>query len=158
MKASMMPVIRVTDRTWKRMQRHAKPFVHKPEDVLVMALDALDEKAGFKPLPNPEVAMGLPIRRTRKLPQKSFRNPLLKTLLEMGGRAHASEIKGAIEPKVAPMLSDVDYKTVSTGDPRWWNAICWERAALVRDGLFSQDSPRGVWELTEKGKLASLEL
>ena len=154
----MMPVLRVTDRTWERMQRHAKPFVHKPEDILVMALNALDEKVGLKPLPNPEIGIGVPVRRTRKLPQKAFRKPLLKILLEMGGRAYASDIKRVIGPKVAPMLSDVDYKSVSSGDPRWWNAICWERADLVREGYFSNDSPRGIWELTDKGRLAAQEL
>ena len=154
----MMPVIRVTDRTWERLQRHAKPFVHKPEDVLVMALDALDATVGLKPLPNPEIGLGVQVRRTRKLPQKAFRKPLIKTLLEMGGRANASEIRRVIKSKVAPLLGEVDYKKVSNGDPRWWNAICWERAHLVREEYFSKASPRGVWELTEKGMLAAQEL
>jgi hypothetical protein len=57
-----------------------------------------------------------------------------------------------MEGKMAPLLSEADYQLVSSGDPRWWNAICWERADLVREGLFVDYSERGVWELSEKGK------
>jgi hypothetical protein len=56
------------------------------------------------------------------------------------------------ERKMASLLSEADYQPVSSGDERWWNAICWERADLVREGLFRDYSERGVWELSEKGK------
>jgi Mrr N-terminal domain len=45
-----------------------------------------------------------------------------------------------------------DYESVSTGDPRWWNAVCWERSELVKEGLMRDDSSRGVWEISGAGK------
>jgi len=147
----MMPVIRISDATWERLKAHARPFEDKPEDVVVLALDALDEKFGQKP--------SRPAKNTRakeisgkKLPQKEFRLPLMKAVLELGGSADVSAVRRLMEKKVTPQLSDADYEPVSGGDPRWWNATCWERANLVREGFFMTDSPRGVWELSEKGK------
>jgi Mrr restriction endonuclease-like protein len=150
MEVTMMPVIRVSEATWERMKTHARPFEDKPEDIVNMALDALDEKLGRKPIshvkPAPVVRLG------KTLPQKEFRLPLMKAVLELGGSAQVPEIRRVMEKKMKPLLTDRDYEHVSTGEPRWWNAICWERANLVREGLFKNSSPRGIWELSEQGK------
>ena len=39
-----MPVVHLSTETYKRLQRHAKPFVDSPEDIVKRAIDALDEK------------------------------------------------------------------------------------------------------------------
>ncbi len=148
-----MPVIRISDATWTRLQSHVtRPFEEKPEDVVNLALDALDEKRGRARAAPSEAPIARKRAAGKKLPQKQFRAPLMKVLLELGGSAHVSKIRSIMLSKMAPMLSDADYEMVSTGDPRWWNAICWERADLVREGLFAKDDERGVWSLTEKGK------
>ena len=79
--------------------------------------------------------------------------PLLKTLAELGGSARVSDIRQALEKKISSLLRAGDYEKVSTGEVRWWNAVCWERANLVREGLFEDDKVRGVWKLSMKGKL-----
>jgi hypothetical protein len=112
-------------------------------------LDALDEKLGRKPTgssPKPTKA----VSKGKKLPQKEFRQPLIVALRELGGSAHVTEIRNLMERKIAPVLNDGDYEKVSTGEVRWWNATCWERANMVRDGLIAESSERGVWELTNK--------
>lgn len=147
----MMPVIRVSKSTFERLAANARPFEDKPEDVIIMALNALDEKRGRKP---PVAAPQKPASTGKKLPQREFRMPLIEVLNHLGGAAHVSEIRPAMEAKMAPRLSDADFEPVSSGDPRWWNAVCWERANLVREGLFEGESDRGVWELTLKGKAA----
>ena len=150
----MMPVMRVSDVTWDRLKSHARPFEDKPEDIVNLALDALDEKLGKvtpKPAKKRAVYKG---EGGRKLPQKEFRAPLLKTLHELGGTANVSEIHKVMEKKLAPLLSEADYQPVSTGDPRWWNAVCWERSNLAKEGLILRDSERGVWTLSDKGKRA----
>jgi Mrr N-terminal domain len=148
----MMPVIRVSAKTWERMKNYARelPFA-SPDDVVGVALDALDEHGLPAPKaeadPKPKGA-----RRGNKLPQKEFRLPLLETLHDLGGKSAVSVIREQIEPKIAPRLSDADYVAVTTGEPRWWNAVCWERSSLVKDGLLKSDSSRGVWELSESGR------
>jgi hypothetical protein len=37
-----MPVIRVSQQTWKRLKKHATPLDHTANDVVEMALDALE--------------------------------------------------------------------------------------------------------------------
>lgn len=44
-----------------------------------------------------------------------------------------------------------DLALLSSGEPRWWNATQFERYALKEEGYLRDDSPRGVWELSEKG-------
>jgi predicted DNA-binding transcriptional regulator AlpA len=150
----MMPVIRVTQSTWERLQRHAQPFVEKPEDIIVLALNALDEKVG-RNTANLVMVKG-PVDEGeiegKKLPQKALRLPLLQAVLKLGGSARVWELRGEMEKKVAPLLGPADYRAVSSGEPRWWNAICWERADLVREGVFANDGERGVWKLTEEGR------
>jgi len=45
----------------------------------------------------------------KKLPQKEFRMPLMKTLFELGGSAHVSEIRKVMERKMASLLNEADY-------------------------------------------------
>jgi Mrr N-terminal domain len=146
-----MPVVRLSASTMDRLKSHAEPFVDKPEDVVNRALDALDEKLGRIPKPQtapvPEKTAG-----GKKLPQKEFRLPLLKTLLDLGSSANVSEIRKLMETKVGSLLSEADYQLVSSGDPRWWNAVCWERSNLAKEGLIDRNTERGVWALTEEGK------
>ena len=39
-----MPAVHLSSETYKQLQKHAEPFVDSPEDIVKMALDALDEK------------------------------------------------------------------------------------------------------------------
>lgn len=143
----MMPVIRISDTTWDRLKRHARPLEDSVDDVVNRAIDALEGRTQEASRPARRV------RRTsgEKLPQEQFHEPLLRTLLELKGSASTSQVKAAIEPKLTPLLKNGDFEKVSTGDPRWWNATCWARNDLVKLGLLCGNSPRGVWELSEQG-------
>lgn len=147
-----MPVMRVSDQTWERLKRYARPLEDKAEDVVKRALDALDEaiSEGKTQTTSP------PSARTRsrkgKTPQKAFRHALLATLCSLGGSATVADVRKTIEPRIASHLRPGDHDRVSTGDPRWWNAVCWERMDCVREGLLVNGSPRGVWAITDKGK------
>lgn len=144
----MMPVIRISDATFSRLQTHAKPLEDTAEDVVRLALDALDKSKGMKaPLPKPKKTR----RRENKTPQRDFRLPLMEILLELGGSAELNDIRKKLLPAMKPKLTEDDFEPVSNGDERWWNATCWERSELVKEGLFRNDSPRGVWELSAEG-------
>lgn len=146
----MMPVIRVSVETYARLKKYAQPFEDTPESVITKALTALemiDGAASPAPLASTAQRTDAP-----KLPQKEFRYPLLMTLLKFGGKAQAKDVRSVLGPIMTPKLSEGDYESVSTGDPRWWNATCWERSDLVKDGLMRDDSERGVWEISEAGK------
>ena len=158
----MMPVIRISETTWERLKQHARPFEDSPEDIVKLGLDALDKLAGHSPKPveKPLREAGRPRKDATgvKLPQKEFRKPLLQLLHQLGGSAGLGELREKLLPRVQSRLSEADYATVSTGEPRWWNATCWERSEMVKDGLLRADSPRGRWELSEGGRRDAIRL
>jgi hypothetical protein len=151
-----MPVIRISQKTWERLKSHATPLEHSANDVVNMALDAL-EAAQRKNQPAPRrSAFALTTRSRRSQQHKRFslkqlRAPLLQTLYARGGKAYSREIRAAMEQLVVPVLGPAAYELVSNGQPRWWNAVCSLRNDLIRDGIFVADSERGIWELSKRG-------
>lgn len=144
-----MPVVRISDATWARLKIYARPLEDTPDDVIRLALDALDKARGQRPPKVPST----PVRpKGKKLAQRAFRAPLMRVLLELGGSAYSRDIRERLDPLVRPLLGTADLAPVSTGEPRWWNAVCWERNDLVKEGLFRGDSDRGIWELSENGR------
>lgn len=146
----MSPVVRLSDSTYARLQSHGRPFEDKPEDVIVRALDALDLQTNRPP--KSELPPSDPPSEKKRLSQQELRHPLLTTMVALGGEAHVGEIRKAMQIAIAAQLSEADHEPVSSGDPRWWNAVCWERKRLVDEGLFADNSPRGVWKITDAGR------
>lgn len=148
----MMPVIRISDATFARLQAHARPLEDTADDVVRLALDALEKLkgAGNKLMPAPQVKKTR--RRGNKTPQRDFRIPLLKVLLDLGGSAEVQDVRRKMLPAMKDRLTQDDYEPVSTGEERWWNATCWERSELKKEGLLRGDSDHGIWELSEKGR------
>ena len=59
-----------------------------------------------------------------------------------------------VEKKMKGILNEYDYRPLPS-DPksiRWRNTVQWCRNSLVREGLLKNDSPYGIWEISEKGK------
>ncbi len=89
----------------------------------------------------------------QKTPQEVFWVPILAALEELGGRGRASEILDRVESMVRDRLVEVDWEVLSNGRSiRWRNTAQWARYQMVQEGLLTPDSPRGVWEITAKGR------
>jgi hypothetical protein len=153
-----MPVIRISQQTWERLKTYATPLEDTADDLVNVALDALEAaRRKGRHIARDSIAAPLPKRksnqpkRRKRAPLKKFRAPLLDTLYRLGGKAYSREIRKMIERLVAPMLGKGDYELVSNAQPRWWNAICSVRNELIREGLFRNDSERGIWELSKQG-------
>ncbi len=50
--------------------------------------------------------------------------------------------------------ADVDFEPLASSpeQPRWRNAAQWARNALREKGLVRDDSPHGVWAISDKGR------
>jgi restriction system protein len=93
------------------------------------------------------------LRRGARTPEAAYYKPILQELVEMGGRGRAADVLEKVEKRMKSVLNDVDYEQLSTNpDPRWRNAAQWARNTMVQDGLLKADSPRGVWEISDKGQ------
>lgn len=151
-----MPVIRISDATMQRLKAWAEPLEDTAESALAKALDAAEETTKRTGSDLPKTAAPAPRDPRRrpaspKLPQKEFRKPLLEALYDLGGSARVTDLRPAVKNRMMSALLPGDLEHVSTGEERWWNATCWERSNLVKEGYLRDDSPRGTWELSASG-------
>ena len=89
--------------------------------------------------------------RTR---EEAYYKPILQALDEMGGSGQVKDVLDRVGEIMKPVLKDVDYEplTSSPDHLRWRNAAQWARQSMIYDGLLKSDSPRGIWEVSEKGR------
>jgi restriction system protein len=93
------------------------------------------------------------LQRGMRTPEERYYGPLLEVLTEMGGSAKVAEVLSRVGTKMKGILKPCDYEPLASGpdNPRWRNAVQWARNSMVREGLLKNDSPRGVWEISDKG-------
>lgn len=94
------------------------------------------------------------LRKGVRTPESAYYRPILRVLDEMGGSGKVAEILERVGQIMKPVLKKVDYDPLASGpdNPRWRNAAQWARNSMIRDGLLKGDSPRGVWEISDKGR------
>ena len=104
---------------------------------------------------SPSFHFDLLIQRTPpgiKTPQVQYRLPILQVLIEMGGKARTGLVLDRVSELMAGILNDFDRERLPQGkDIRWRNTAMWERLDMVKEGLLSDQSPNGTWEITELG-------
>lgn len=90
-----------------------------------------------------------------RTPEAAYYQPILKAINELGGSAKVSEVLEKVEQSMKKELRQVDYEPFRSGleTPRWRNAAQWARYTLVTEGLLASTSPRGIWEITEAGRV-----
>jgi hypothetical protein len=99
-----------------------------------------------KPVPPP------PISKEKPTPQTAYFIPILETLVELGGSGKIAQILEKVKSKMKPVLKEVDYEKLPNGQVRWINYAEWARKKMIGEGRLRPDSPRAVWEITEKGE------
>ena len=90
-----------------------------------------------------------------KVSYEECKLPILETLLELGGRGQRARVLEGVEQKLAHLLSPADWETIPSGPIYWQDRARSARTYLLNSGFIKDDSPRGVWELTEKGEMAA---
>ncbi|MFC1850965.1 winged helix-turn-helix domain-containing protein [candidate division CSSED10-310 bacterium] len=93
------------------------------------------------------------LKHGRRTQEHEYYCPILKTLVRQGGSGKASEVLDQVQELMSGVLEDVDFETLISepNTPRWRNAAHWARNSMVREGMLKSDSPRGIWEISEKG-------
>lgn len=91
--------------------------------------------------------------------QSQLELPLLQAILKRGGtivtKQHLREIVEELADKFG-LTHEQRSKMLQNGQTLWHNRILWTRWRLVRLGEID-DSKRGVWPLTEKGRKRAQE-
>lgn len=90
-----------------------------------------------------------------KTPEERFRRPILEALVELGGRAAVSDVLSMVAKKLQGVLNQYDWELLpSNRAVRWKNTAQWCRNDMVKEGLLSGNSPKGIWEISEAGRKA----
>lgn len=92
--------------------------------------------------------------RGQKTSESQFFIPILRALDDMGGSAKVGDVLHRVAEIMQPILRDIDYQKLPSppNEPRWRNTAQWARYRMIRNGLLKNDSKRGVWEITKKGR------
>lgn len=142
-----MEKIEIDDEVFGRIKAEAEPFVDTPNSAL-RRLIGLD--AGAKPGAGGPKAARAPLGSL--LPESEYEEPILRVLVEKGGSAHAKEVTDAVGELLGDRLTEADREPLKSGDIRWRNRTAFVRLTLKDKGDLAADSPRGVWEITDKGR------
>jgi restriction system protein len=94
------------------------------------------------------------LQRGLRTPEAAYYQSILRALDGLGGRARMNDVLDRVEHLMREKLATVDYQPLNSDPevPRWRNAAQWARNAMVKEGLLKDDSPRGVWEISEAGR------
>ncbi len=90
----------------------------------------------------------------RKTPETAYYQPILQALVDLGGSAGLQDVLQRVEVMVKSVLKPVDWEPMPS-DPdqvRWRNTAQWARYSLVQQGLMRDDSPCGIWAISEQGR------
>lgn len=156
----MMPTIRIEDDVFEGLKLLAEPFVDTPNTVIRRLLATRNTLKSGRENPIPlmkdkeEKASVKVNRRGNLTPQSTYELFLLCCLQKANGEATKHDVTEAVITmmKSHGYIDAADLVKVQTGETKAANTIAWARNALKDRGLISQQSPRGVWALTEEGK------
>jgi hypothetical protein len=94
------------------------------------------------------------LRRGLRTPEGAYYRPILQALVELGGRGPMGQVLDRVGQAMRGVLRDVDHQPLASDPelPRWRNAAQWARNSMVQEGLLRNDSPRGIWEISDAGR------
>ncbi|HLL91662.1 MAG TPA: winged helix-turn-helix domain-containing protein [Solirubrobacteraceae bacterium] len=149
----MSESIDIDDEVFEVLKHRAQPFVDTTPNAVLRRLLGLDpderpsmdaaEKTGKK---------GARAARGMLLAEQEYERPILRYLDEQGGRAPSREVVEAVGAALADRLTARDTQQLKSGGIRWEKRAAFVRLRLVERGELARNSPRGTWEITDKGR------
>ena len=132
----MSPVVRLSDTTWERLKGFAEPLSDTPDDAVRKILDVAETCRSSHKIPSavhtvairqasPANASLSHPRGTKRLvsgqrtPVDAYRTPILRALLNLGGKARAQDVLRSVHIMMADTLNEFDGAKLSTGGERW---------------------------------------
>jgi restriction system protein len=81
--------------------------------------------------------------------------PILQALDQLGGSAEVARVLSRVEESMRGILTEIDYTPTPSKSNviRWKHRTHWAYNRLRHDGLAKPGSRRGVWEITDEGRM-----
>jgi hypothetical protein len=149
-----MRSIEVDDVVWERLKEEAEPLVDDENSVLrrLLGIDGGNPPVGRRG--KRRLSGGKRAPHGSLMHRDAYELPILQELAVRGGSAPGREITEAVGDRIADQLTERDHETLDSGRVRWVTRIQFTRLRMKERGLLKDDSPRGVWELTDMGRQA----
>jgi predicted CopG family antitoxin len=148
---STMPKIELSDSAYHRLLRQSTSFADSAEDVVLRLLDLAEHSVNTQPhKPNQREAS----RATPGsiLPEREYWRPILDIIAEAGGSAAANDVIEVLGERMKDAFKARDLDLLKMGEVRWRNRARFARLRMREQGLLSQTSHRGLWEITDAGR------
>lgn len=147
-----MPEIKISSPVYQRLLRRSISFDDTPNDVIDRLLDQAEGTAASGNDSSASLRTEAPAPPGSILPVGDYWLPILSTIAEAGGSAHANDVIDALEERMGDALKDRDRETLRNGEVRWRNRARFARLRMKERGLLSNTSQRGIWEITPAGR------
>jgi predicted CopG family antitoxin len=144
-----MKTISLTDATYRRLLQRAESFEDTAEDVILRLLEHEHEASSNSTTRRPLRGRATP---GTILPQREYWPVILDILIKAGGKAPANDVIDAVGERMRASFLPADLDELDLGEVRWRNRVRFARLRLKEGGLLRSDSPRGVWEITDRGR------
>jgi len=110
--------------------------------------------SGVPPTRRRKREIGAKLKRGLRTPEERFHRPILEAIEELGGSAPVATVLDRVKAKLEGVLNEYDYQPLPSNRSmeRWRNTAQWCRNTLVREGLIREDSPKGLWAISEQGR------
>lgn len=142
-----MPKIEVSNRTNKRLLELLESFEDSANLIVERLLDHYEATSPGNKLKSKDPPPG----EGELLSESAYWLPTLEILEEEGGQAKGSDVIDVLEERIGHLLKARDRDILRMGEVRWRNRARFARLRMKELGLISSESPRGIWEITEKG-------
>lgn len=156
----MSPSIEVDDEVWEALKSEAEAFVDTPNTVLRRLL-RIDRAASSS-----AAAVETPTRASSRasnkpkrarvpagslLPESEYIVPILKVLKAHGGSAASRDVTDEVGAIVKDRLLPMDHDLNESGEVRWKSRVQFTRLRMKERRLLKDNSPRGIWEISDAG-------
>jgi hypothetical protein len=166
----MSPSIDIDEGVLDLLKHEAEPFVDTPNTVLrrLLGLDVnRADPAASVPAPAAIAQSARDPKRSRRqkgasnsrraargslLSESEYELPILRYLVEHGGRAPSREIVDAIGEVLNDRFTDADRQPLNSGEIRWKSRAAFVRLRLVEARDLDGTAPRGTWQITDEGR------
>jgi hypothetical protein len=147
----MVPKIELSDPAYRRLLRQSTSFADSAEDVVLRLLDLAEHSESIQPhQPNQrQISRATP---GSILPEREYWRPILGIIAEAGGSAAANDVIEVLGERMKDAFKARDLDLLKMGEVRWRNRARFARLRMREQGLLSQTSHRGLWEITDAGR------
>jgi len=144
--------IDIDDEVFEALEQHAQPFVDTTPNKVLRRLLGIGEFEESSIAVSDAGQDGVRAAPGTLLPEREYEIPILRYLDDHGGRAPSREVVEGVGEALADKLTNADRQPLKSGDIRWENRAAFVRLRLVERGELLSSSPRGTWEISDKGR------